>query len=185
MARRPARCGQGRKDAPGQDLPRPLVVPSRRDRPLFVHHPHPHRRLPVALLRAVVRQRRLRGRLQTTTGTVDVRGFRVDGKPVVRGEKRSRHPPDAPLGGGRVRRLDRSPHVPRVLHRRVPQAPRAELDRRRDAVDAGDRERVPRLLASRRPRVRYGNPHRVLDHLVDPARRNVPGVVRVRREFPR
>ena len=185
MAGRASRGGEGRKDALRQDLPRPLVLPSRRDRSLLVHHPHPDRHLLVAVLRAVVVRGHLRGRLQASSRPVDVRCVRVDGQPVVRGQKRSRHPPDAPLGGGRLRRLDRCPHVPRVLHRRVPQAPRAELDRRRDPAHACDRERLPRLLPSRRPGVRHWNPHRVLDHLVDPACRDVSRVVRVRGEFPR
>ena len=48
VARRPPRRGQGRPDAARQDLPRPLVVPARGDRPLLVRRAHRHRRLPVA-----------------------------------------------------------------------------------------------------------------------------------------
>ena len=49
--------------------------------------------------------------------------------------RRPADPPGAPLGGAAVRRLDRAAHAPHLLHRRVPQAARAQLGDRLRAVD--------------------------------------------------
>ena len=53
--------------------------------------------------------------------------------------------------------------LPHLLHRRVPPAARDQLDRRRDAAAARDRQRLRRLLAARRPAVGHRAAHRVLD----------------------
>ena len=64
----------------------------------------------------------------TTAGYVpmqrhhDVAGVRVDAEHHLRRPRRPDHPADPPLGGAAVPRRDAHPHVPGVLHRRVPQA---------------------------------------------------------------
>ena len=55
-------------------------------------------------------------------GRHDVAGVRVDARHHLRRPRRPGHPADPPLGGAAVRRGDADPHVPGVLHRRVPQA---------------------------------------------------------------
>ena len=62
----------------------------------------------------------------------------------LRRQGRAADPPDAPLGGARVRRRHRPAHGPGVLHRRVPPAPRAQLGRRPDPAAAGPGRRVHR-----------------------------------------
>ena len=61
--------------------------------------------------------------------------------------------------------LGRDRRAPRagLLHRRVPPAPRDQLDDRRDPADPRHRQRVRRLLAARRPAVGHRPAHRLLD----------------------
>ena len=59
---------------------------------------------------------------------VGLGGLRLDGQHLLRRPRRPARPPDAPLGGRHLHRLDHRPHGPHLLHRCVPQAPRAELD---------------------------------------------------------
>ena len=65
-------------------------------------------------------------------------------------------PPDAPLGGRRLRRRDRPAPAADLLHRRVPQAARADLLDRPDDPDGRAARGLPRLLARRRPALRDG-----------------------------
>ena len=51
-------------------------------------------------------------------------GVRDVAEPVVRRPRRPDHAADAPLGGAAVHGRDRRPHVPDLLHRRLPQAAR-------------------------------------------------------------
>ena len=125
------------------------------------------------------------GPVRAAAGLEGVRRLRVDGEPLLRRAQRARHPADAPLGRGRVRRRHRRAHVPHLLHRRLPQAPRAQLDDRRHAAHPGADQRVPRVLAARRPRVGDRPAHHVLDRAVDPDRGLVPGHVPLRGELPR
>ena len=53
---------------------------------------------------------------------------------LVRRARRPGHAADAPLGGAAVHGRDRRAHVPGLLHRRVPQAARGQLDHRRDLL---------------------------------------------------
>ncbi len=80
-------------------------------------------------------------------------------------------PPDPPLGGGRVRGLDRDAPVPGLLHRRLPQAARADLDRRADHAVHGASRGLPRLLAGRRSALRDGTGDRLRGGAVDPGDR--------------
>ena len=59
--------------------------------------------------------------------------------------------PDAPLGGRHLHRLHRRAHGPHLLHRRLPQAPRAQLAHRHHHADPGHPRGLHRLLAARRP----------------------------------
>jgi ubiquinol-cytochrome c reductase iron-sulfur subunit len=161
--------GQGRPHHARQDLPRPLVVPARGDRPLLLRHPPGHRRLPVALLRPLVGHEVVyHGVYKPLDGKSHVGRLRLVDRPLLRRPQRSRHPPDAPLGGRRLRGGHRRAHGPDLLHRRLPQAPRAQLVHRCHPADPGHRRRVPRLLAARRPGLGDRYPHRLLDHPVHP-----------------
>ena len=71
-ARRPPRRRQGRPDLPRQDLPGPLVVHARRDRPVLLRRPAGHRRLPHPVLRALARPR-----WSTTASTSPCDGTRM------------------------------------------------------------------------------------------------------------
>ena len=127
-AGRPARCRQGRPRLPGQDLPRPLVVHAGRDRPVLVRGADGHRHLPGPVLRALDQPGHLPRHLRAAAGPDGLRGLRVDGQHLLRGAGRLADPPDAPLGGRHLRRLHRGAHGPHLLHRGLPQAPRAQLD---------------------------------------------------------
>ena len=130
LARRAPRRGQGRAHLPRQDLPRPLVVPARGDRALLLRGADRHRGLPLAVLHALGPRDRLPRLLRAAAGPAGLRGLRLVGGPVLRRAHRPAHAPDAPLGRRRLRRLDRRAHGPDLLHRRLPQAPRVQLDRR-------------------------------------------------------
>ena len=80
---------------------------------------------------------------------------------LLRRPRRPAHPADPPLGRAALRRRDHRAHVPGVLHRRVPQAARAQLgDRRRPARCWRMRRGLRRLLAARRPALRHRPAHR-------------------------
>ena len=81
--------------------------------------------------------------------------------------------------------VDRRAPRPRVLHRRVPPPARDQLDDRRDAADPGDRQRLRRLLAARRPAVGHGAADHVRRRAVGAGRRHVDRVAAVRRRVPR
>ena len=81
----------------------------------------------------------------------DVPGLRLDAEHLLRRPRRPDHAADPPLGGAAVHGRDRRAHAPGVLHRRVPQAARAQLDHRRRPVLAGLRRGLRRLLDARRP----------------------------------
>ncbi len=78
-AGRPAGHLRPRQGQPAQDLPGPLVLHARRDLPLQLHHPHPHRRLPDAVLQAEHGARSsTTARTSPLQGHPDVRGLRLD-----------------------------------------------------------------------------------------------------------
>ena len=91
-------------------------------------------------------------------------------------EGRPAHPPDASLGGERLRRRDRAPPAARVLHRRVPQAARAHVSDRRDDAHAHPARGLHGLFARRRPALRDGSRDRLLGRPVDSVRRREPHV---------
>ena len=110
--------------------------------------------------------------------------MRVDARHQLRHPRRPADAPDPPLGGAAVRGVDRPAHAARVLHRRVPQAARAQLADRLRAVHPRDGRGLHRLLAPRRPALgqrpphhrRHGQGHADHRHLdLEPAvRRRVP-----------
>ena len=53
--------------------------------------------------------------------------LRLGAAHLLRRQGRAADPPDPPLGGRRLRRRDRHPPDPGLLHRRLPQAARADL----------------------------------------------------------
>ena len=75
---------------------------------------------------------------------------------LARREGGAADPADAPLGGERLPRLDHPAPLPRLLHRRVPEAARADVLPRRDDARARAARGVHRLLARRRPDVGDG-----------------------------
>ena len=175
--------GAGRGDQVGAALrvPRPLVVPARRDRALLVHRPGRHRDLPDALLRPERLAGHLPRPLRAAAGRADVRGLPLGAEPQLQRPGRAAVPPGPPLGGRRVHRLDRAAPDADLLHRRLPQAARSELLHRADDADAGDPRGIRRLLAGRRPAVRNGPGDRLLGRAVDPVHRRparLPGVGR-------
>ena len=80
--------------------------------------------------------------------------------------------------------VDRRPPVPRLLHRRVPQAAGDQLVVGVTLLLLAHRQRVHRLLAARRPAVGHRPAHRVLDRAVDPARRHWLAFLVFGGEFP-
>ena len=114
-----------------------------------------------------------------------VAGLRLDARHLLRRPRRPADAPDAPLGGDAVRRLDDDPPAARVLHRRVPQAPRAELGDRLPAPAARHARGVHRLLAPRRPAVGDRHPRRRRVRQGDARRGDLRVVLPVRRRVPR
>ena len=93
---------------------------------------------------------------------------------LVRRAGRPARPPDAPLGGRHLHRLDRGPHGPHLPHRGVPQAARAQLAHRRHHADPGHLRGLHRVLAARRPDFGHRPAHRLLHRRVHPLRRQLP-----------
>ena len=87
--------------------------------------------LPDVLLRGLAAAARLRRLVPAAAGRRGVGRLRLGDADLLRRQGRPADPPDAPLGGARVRRRDRPAHGPGVLHRRLPPAPRDQLGRRR------------------------------------------------------
>ena len=127
----------------------------------------------------------LRRPLHPAQGRHDVRGVRLGTEHLLRDPRRPADASDPPLGGAVLHDRDRGPHVPGVLHRGVPQAPRDELDDRRrpgdDLADGG----LLRLLAARRPAVRHRPADRRRHRVVDPRGRYLGELPDVRRGVPR
>ena len=110
LPRRAHRRGAARAQGAALPLPRPLVVPARRDRALLLHRPRRDRHLPDALLRPDARRRR-----STTARYAPLRraqhmseAYRSVLDISLDGQGRPADPPDPPLGGGRLRRRDRA-----------------------------------------------------------------------------
>ena len=176
---------RGRPRLPAEDLPRPLVVPARRDRALLVHHPAAHRHVPDAVLPAQHDRRRLPRLLHAAGRRAHERGVRVHAEHQLRRARRAADAADPPLGGDPVRGRDRVPPAAGVLHRRVPQAARAQLAHRGGAVHPGVHRGPVRLLAARRPAVRHRAAHPRGRAALDPDRRHLPELLPVRRAVPR
>ena len=104
----------------------------------------------------------------------------------LRRPRRPAHAADPPLGGAALRRGDHGAPVPGLLHRRVPQAARAQLaDRRRPADAWASLEgfagySLPDDLLS-------GTGLRIAEGIMQsrPAGRHLPRVLRLRRRVPR
>ncbi len=143
------------------------------------------RNLPDVLLPGVDGAHPLHRRLPPDARRRDVRGARFDAAPVVRHARRPAGPPDPPLGRARVRRRHRRAHAPHLLHRRVPQAARAQLGDRLHPVHPRDGRGLHRLLASRRPAVRQRPAHHRRHGQGHPADRHVDLVPALRRRVPR
>ncbi len=130
---------------------------------------------------------RVPGLLRPAARRPHVRGLRVLAQPVVRRPRWPAHAADAPLGRDDLHRLDDDPPAPSVLHRRVPQAARAQLGHRLPAAVPRHARGLHRLLAARRLAVRHrrpccrrlheGQPGRRHLHVVLPLRWRVPGRV--------
>ena len=103
---------------------------------------------------------------------------------LLRRAGRPADPPDAPLGGRHLHRVDHRAHGPHLLHRSLPQAPRAELDHRHHHADPGHPGGLHRLLAPRRPHFGHRPAHRLLHRRVDPLRRQLPGDLPLGRPVP-
>ena len=127
----------------------------------------------------------LPGLLRPAARDPDVGGLRLHARHLLRRARRPAHAPDAPLGRDDLRRLDDGAPAPRVLHRRVPQAARAQLGDRLPAAAARHARGLHRLLAARRPALRHRHPRRGRLHQVDADRRHVHVVPALRRRVPR
>src|SRR5579875_1021516 len=142
-------------------LPGPLVVLARGGGAVRVHRPDRDRYLHLAVLRPEHGADDLPRSLQAARRADDERRLPVGDLPELPGQGGAPDAPDPPLGGRRVHRRDRRAPDAGVLHRRVPQAARADVDDR----PAPAVHLVPRgvhgLLAGRRSALR----DRVADRL--------------------
>src|SRR5581483_5887433 len=178
------------QDAP-VSLPGQLVVPARRGRALLLHRARRDGHLPRVLLPGRHDAGRLPRAVQAARGPAHDRGVPLGARYLDHRQGGAADPPDAPLGGGRVHRGDPAAPHPRVLHRCVPQAARADLLARRDDAHGHAARGLPRLLARRRPAVGDGSRDRLRRRAVDSVRRRqsrgaalgwaVPGHARVLR----
>ena len=184
LVRRPARRLAFRPHRAEQGVPRQLVVHARRDRALRVRHARPDGDLPRVLLRPERERGRLPRALRAAARCVDVRGVPVGRSFELRRASGLGDASDPPLGSVVVPRRDRDASLPDLLHRCVPPAAGTELDRRCHASAARAVQRVRRILVARRPALGNRPPHRVLDRAVDPCRRHVGCVPRLRRRVP-
>ncbi len=184
LGRRPDRHRQAGQDLHAQGLPRPLVVHARRDRDVQPDHPAAHRHVPDLLVRPVGRSRRLRRQLRADAWRLDVRGLQVHAGHLLRRPRWPADPADPPLVGPDLRGRDHGAHVPGLLHRRFPQAPRAQLGHRRHLAAALDARGLRRLLDPGRPALRHRAAHRLGLHGVDPGDRQLPDVLPVRWSVP-
>src|SRR5579884_3523042 len=167
-------------------LPRSLVVPAGRGGALRLRRPRRHRDLPDLLLRGLDERGRLPRRLlPAPLRPEDERGVRVRRPPLARRPRGTAHPADASLGSERLHRRDRPPPLPHLLHRRLPQAARADLLARRDDADALAARGVPGLLPRRRPHVRDGPRDRLLGRALAALRRPEPHELALRRDVSR
>ncbi len=146
-----------------QDLPGPLVLHVGRDRSLLVRRADRDGHLPGALLRALRQPGHLPRGVRTAPGPAGFRGLSVDGQHLVQRAWRSSDPPDAPLGGRHFRRGHHRAHGADLLHRRVPQAARTQLDHRDHHAGLGGFGGFHRVFAPGRPHLRHRAPHRLLD----------------------
>ena len=105
--------------------------------------------------------------------------YAVDGQHLLRRAGRPAHPPDAPLGGGHLHRFDHRAHGPHLLHRRLPQATRAQLDHRDPHALPGGARGLHRLLLARRPHFGHRPPHRLLHRRIAAPHRQLHGLVPV------
>ena len=141
VGRRPAGPGDGGQEEPAQGLPRPLVLHARRDRAVELRGPAPDRRFltfgsgpawPRSSTRAPT----------TSCAASPFGGLRLDPGHLVRRPRWPADAADAPLGGDALRRRDDDPHAARLLHRRVPQAARAQLGDRLPCCSCSARSRA-------------------------------------------
>ena len=143
------------REEPAQGVPRPLVVHARRDRAVVVRGPAADRRVPDPLVRAEHVGVDVPGHLPPAARRPDVRRLRLDAAHLLRRPRRAAGAADAPLGRDALRRRDDDPPDAGGVHRRLPQAPRAELGDRQHPAAARDHRGLHRLLAARRPALRH------------------------------
>ena len=144
----------------------------------------PHRRVPDPLVRALDGRGRIPGLLRPAARRGDVGGLRLDAQHLLRRPRRPAHAPDAPLVGDALHRRDVRAHDAGVLHRRLPQAPRAQLGDRRPADPARHPRGLRRLLTPRRPALRHRPADRGRTGQVHPGGRHLHVVLHVRRRVP-
>ena len=111
-------------------------------------------------------------------------GLRLRAAALLRGPGGPADAPDTPLGGDCLRRRDRPAPRAHLLHRRVPQAARAQLPDRRDASGLARARGLPGLLAARRPALGHGPRDRLRRGDVDPAHRRRPRAPDLGRRVP-
>ena len=104
---------------------------------------------------------------------------------VLRRPRRPADAADAPLGGDALHRLDDDPPAARLLHRRAPQAARAQLGDRLPAAAPRHPRGLHRLLAARRPALRHRHPRRGRLREGAAGRRHLHVVLPLRRRVPR
>ena len=167
LRRRAHGRGRRRAQGPALRLPRSLVVPPRRGRPVRIHGPRGHGHLS-RTLRSEPGQGDLPRDLRAPAGRQDERGLPVGGGHLVQVQGGCPDPPDPPLGGRRLPPGHRPARDAGALHRRLPQAARPDLARRPGHGLHRAARGLPRLFAGRRPPLGHGLGHRILGRPVDP-----------------
>ena len=125
------------------------------------------------------------GSYQLLRGAADVRGVRVDPQLVLRHPRRAAAAADAPLGRDALHGRNAHPQPAHLLHRRIPEAARAQLADRGQPGRPRPGGRLRGLLAAGRLALGHWSAVRRRPDPVHPADRHLGRVLRVRRRVPR
>ena len=180
--------GAWRQGHPDEAVPAepggPLVVAVRPGRGLLVRGDRDHRRVPAVLLQAEHVAGQLPRLVPQAGRRPDEPGVPVDAGHQLRRARRAADAAAAPLGGAAVHRGGVRAPAAALLHRRVSQAPLAELADLGDAAGAGHGGGPVRHHPPGRHAVQW-QPRRARGrHVVGPGHRHAPDAVDLRRGLP-